>query len=117
MKNDLIKISFIMTVGRLHFQICPPMPAHDWLHKIDWIDLEFVVEGRLVLRHNKKLQYGYTPKPAETLRFALLHMQNYCKEHKDGNPKITGLIKVVQHTRLNGVPLEMKLGRIFQNKV
>ena len=40
-----------------------------------WEDLEFHLSGRLVLRHNKHLQYGYTPKPDETLAHALMAMQ------------------------------------------
>ena len=71
--------------------------------------MDFPVQGRLVLRHNKLLQYGYTPAPGETLQTALRHMQDYCKAHRDGNPKITGLIKVVEHARLNGTPLAVKL--------
>ena len=40
-----------------------------------WEDLEFHIPGRLVLRHNKHLQYGYTVQPDETLAQALLKMQ------------------------------------------
>jgi hypothetical protein len=69
-----------------------------------------------VLRHNERLQYGYTPAPDETLRFALAKMQEYCKSHRDGNPKITGLVKLVEHTRINNVPLYVKLSPIFRNK-
>ncbi len=87
--------------------------TRDYMRGIDWSDLDIVVKGRLVLRHNKKLQYGYTPGPGETLHAALRHMQDYCKAHKDGNPKITGLIKVVEHARLNGVPLALKLDAII----
>lgn len=91
-----------------------PPRARDCLHKLDWADLDLIVDGRLVLRHNNRLQYGYTPGKGETLRAALFHMQEYCKHHKDGNPKITGLIKVVEHARLNGVPLAVKLERILR---
>ena len=38
-------------------------------------------------------------------------MEAYCKAHKQGNPKITGAIKVVEHTRLNGAPLWVKLAQ------
>ena len=98
----------------------PPKKAGPhWLRKIDWVDLDILPEGlsknpRLVLRHNEKLQYGYTPEPGETLRFALMRMQNYCKEHKHGNPKITGLVKVVECTKINNTPLEVKLAPIFR---
>jgi hypothetical protein len=61
------------------------------------------------LRHNAHLQHGYTPKADETLGQALQRMQDYCKNHKNGNPKITGAIKVVEHTKLNGGPLWIKL--------
>jgi hypothetical protein len=40
-------------------------------------------------------------------------MENYCKEHPDGNPKITGFIKVVEHIKLNNVPLCMKLKQLL----
>jgi hypothetical protein len=80
-----------------------------WKNKLSWEDLDFHVEGRLVLRHNKNLQYGYTIKENETLGEALRGMEKYCKEHPHGNPKITGFIKVVEHTKLNNVPLFIKL--------
>ena len=82
------------------------------LHTLQWSDLNFTLPlhpSRLVLRHNSKLQYGYTPAPDETLQAALRHMEQYCKAHVCGNPKITGVIKVVEHTRLNGGPLWVKL--------
>ena len=95
----------------------PPKKASaDWLRRIDWVDLDIILPGRLVLRHNEKLQYGYTAEPAETLRFALIKMQNYCKTHKHGNPKITGLVKVVESTKFNNVPLRVKLAALFDNK-
>ena len=84
-----------------------------WKRKGSWAELAFHVEGRLVLRHNKDLQYGYTIKENETLEEALKHMESYCKQHKNGNPKITGFIKVVEHTRLNGVPLCIKLKNLL----
>ena len=97
--------------------IMPPKKASaDWLRKIAWVDLDIVVPGRLVLRHNERLQYGYTPEPCETLRFALKKMQEYCKSHRDGNPKITGLVKVVENTKINNVPLYVKLAPIFRDK-
>lgn len=80
-----------------------------WKSKLSWEDLDFHVEGRLVLRHNKNLQYGYTIKDNETLGEALRFMEKYCKDHPLGNPKITGFIKVVEHTRLNNAPLFIKL--------
>ena len=99
---------------------CTAMPpkraSPDWLRKIDWVDLDILMPGRLVLRHNERLQYGYTPEPGETLRFALMKMQEYCKNHKHGNPKITGLVKVVEHTKINNVSLYVKLSVIFRNK-
>ena len=67
------------------------------------------MDGRLVLRHNKNLQFGYTIKENETLEDALKYMEQYCKEHPNGNPKITGFIKVLEHTKLNNVPLCIKL--------
>ena len=84
--------------------------ARPW--KLQWSDLDFVLPvhpSRLVLRHNKNLQYGYTPAAGETLEAALRAMERYCKEHKDGNAKITGAVKVVEHTKLNGAPLWVKL--------
>jgi hypothetical protein len=61
------------------------------------------------LRHNKNLQYGYSPAAGETLEAALRVMEKYCKEHRDGNAKITGVIKVAEHAKLNGVQLLVKL--------
>jgi hypothetical protein len=72
---------------------------------LSWNDLDFHVDGRLVLRHNKYLQYGYTPRPDETLAEALHHMANYCQKKPLGNPKITGFIAVVRCTRLGNRPL------------
>jgi hypothetical protein len=82
--------------------------------QLQWLDLDFTLPiqpSRLVLRHNKLLQYGYTPAADETLEAALLHMEHYCKTHICGNPKITGAIKVIEHTKLNGVPLSIKLAQ------
>lgn len=92
---------------------------HDWKRAIKWSDLDFEVppSSRLVLRHNQHLQYGYTPKNGETLEIALCHMEQYCKSHPKGNPKITGLIKVIEHTRLNNVPLWVKLRRVMDERV
>ena len=53
------------------------MPIIQW-KSLRWEDLEFHLSGRLVLRHNKHLQYGYTPKPNETLAHALMAMQVGC---------------------------------------
>jgi hypothetical protein len=80
----------------------------DW-KRLEWSDLDIILPGRLVLRHNKDLQYGFTAKPHQTLGAALIEMQDYCKVHPKGNPKITGLIKVVEHTKINNVPLSIKL--------
>ena len=91
----------------------------DWKHNIEWNDLNFELppSSKLVLRHNKHLQYGYTPKNGETLMEALRHMEQYCKSHPKGNPKITGLIKVIEHTRLNNASLWVKLrARVVQKK-
>jgi hypothetical protein len=85
-----------------------------WKTSLTWEDLDFHVEGRLVLRHNKSLQFGYTPKSNETLGEALRYMESYCKEHPSGNPKITGFIKVVEHTRLNDVPLPVKIRQLLR---
>jgi hypothetical protein len=87
---------------------------HDW-KKLAWSDLDFEVPpgSRLKLRHNKRLQHGYTPLPGETLQVALCKMEQYCKGHPNGNPKITGLIKVVEHTTLNNTPLWVKLRRVY----
>jgi hypothetical protein len=84
---------------------------HDWKNGLTWEDLAFELPAgsRLVLRHNKNLQYGYTPSKGEPLSIALQRMEDYCKKHTKGNPKITGPIKVVEHTRLNGGPLWVKL--------
>ncbi len=85
-----------------------------WKTSLGWEDLDFHVEGRLVLRHNKNLQFGYTPKSNETLGEALRYMESYCKEHPSGNPKITGFIKVVEHTRLNDVALPVKIRQLLR---
>jgi hypothetical protein len=87
---------------------------HDWKQNIEWCDLDFELQrgARLVLRHNTHLQYGYTPKSGETLHEALCHMETYCKSHPKGNPKIVGLIKVVERTRLNNAPLWVKLRQL-----
>lgn len=89
----------------------------DW-KKLEWSDLDFELptNSRLVLRHNSQLQFGYTPTKGETLQAALYHMQEYCKKHPKGNPKITGLIKVVEHTRLNNAPLWLKLRQYVLQK-
>ena len=82
--------------------------------QLQWSDLDFTLPihpSRLVLRHNARLQYGYTPAPDETLEAALRHMEQYCKAHACGNPKITGAIKVAEHARLNNVPLLVKLAQ------
>jgi hypothetical protein len=92
----------------------PKKASSDWLRKIDWVDLDIILPGRLVLRHNERLQYGYIPEPCETLRFALKRMQDYCKCHRDGNPKITGLVKIVEHTKIDNVPLRVKLDPMFR---
>ena len=73
--------------------------------KLSWGDLAFHLDGRLVLRHNKHLQYGYTPAPDETLEQALQHMAEYCRQKPQGNPKITGFIAVVRCTRIGNTPL------------
>jgi hypothetical protein len=83
-----------------------------WKRKLTWTDLSFHMEGRLVLRHNKNLQFGYTLKDNETLEEGLKFMEKYCKEHPQGNPKISGFIKVVEHTRINDVPLYIKLKKL-----
>jgi hypothetical protein len=88
------------------------------LSNLTWSDLDIelpIHPSRLVLRHNKNLQYGYTPARGETLGEALRRMEAYCKAHKQGNPKITGAIKVVEHTRLNGAPLWVKLTQWLRN--
>ena len=36
-------------------------------------------------------------------------LQDYCKAHPKGNPKITGTIKVIEHTKINNASLESKL--------
>ena len=99
----------------------PKCASADWLRKIEWVDLDFMPDElskkpRFVLRHNERLQYGYTPEPGETLRFGRIKMQNYCKEHKDGNPKITGLVKVIEHVKINNVELRVKLAPLFRRK-
>ncbi len=88
------------------------------LSNLTWSDLAFELPPppRLVLRHNKNLHHGYTPAPGETLGEALRKMEAYCKEHKHGNTKITGAIKVVEHTRLNGAPLWVKLVQWLRDK-
>ena len=102
------------------------MPPPQW-KSLRWEDLDFHLSGRLVLRHNQHLQYGYTIQPNETLGQALMKMQvkltryvsgfpfnfilsqDYCKSHPKGNPKITGTIKVIEHTKINNASLETKL--------
>ena len=87
---------------------------HDWKRNLAWEDLAFGLPAgsRLVLRHNQHLQYGYTPAADETLEQALRHMEQHCKDHPKGNGKITGVIKVIEHTRLNNAPLWLKLMRL-----
>ena len=63
------------------------------------------------MRHNSKLQHGYTPEAGETLGTALQKMQVYCATHPSGNPKITGFIKVVEHCTLNGGSLRYFLSK------
>ena len=90
----------------------PPTSSSSWKTNLQWSDLNFTLPqypSRLVLRHNKNLQFGYTPDADETLEDALRSMEGYCKAHKDGNPKITGVVKVVEHTRINNAPLWVKL--------
>ncbi len=84
---------------------------HDWKQGLEWSDLAFLPppDSRLILRHNAHLQYGYTPSTGETLEQALRHMEAYCRLHPKGNPKIVGVIKVVEHARLNGGPLWVRL--------
>lgn len=85
-----------------------------WKTSLSWENLGFHVPGRLVLRHNKNLQFGYSIKPHETLEEALKFMEEYCKKHPKGNPKITGFIKVVEHTTLNNVPLQLKIRQFLE---
>ena len=85
--------------------------------QVSWDDLDFHIPGRLVLRHNSNLQYGYTIEENETLTEALKKMETYCKNHPKGNPKIVGAIKVVEHTKINNVALGVKLRSIFRNKI
>jgi hypothetical protein len=92
--------------------ICGKELNMDW-KRLEWDDLDVVLPGRLVLRHNKELQYGFTAKPYQTLGSALMEMQEYCKAHRDGNPRITGLIKVVEHTKINNVALSIKLTQMI----
>ena len=60
------------------------MPPHQWKTNLQWSDLAFELptQSRLVLRHNKQLQYGDTPAAGETLGEALQKMEVYCKAHK-----------------------------------
>ena len=104
---------------------------------VSWEDLEKItLSGRLVLRHNANLQYGYTPEPNETLAEALKKMETYCRNHRHGNPKIVGCVKVVEHgkntiavpvnfsmihtectyaaVKINNVPLGVKLLQIMR---
>ena len=92
---------------------------HDWkraLTSLRDLDVALPPDSRLVLRHNAHLQHGYSPTPGETLGQALQRMQDYCKQHPKGNPKITGAVKVVEHTRLNGGPLWVKLRAFVRNQ-
>jgi len=43
-------------------------------------------------------------------------LQDYCKVHPKGNPKITGAIKVVEHTKINNACLKAKVEAILRNK-
>ena len=78
---------------------------------LTWESLDFEISGRIVMRHNQKLQHGYTPEAGETLHMALERMQAYCSTHINGNPKITGFIKVVEHCKLNDGELRHFLTR------
>ena len=85
---------------------------------LSWNDLDFHLDGRLVLRHNKFLQYGYTPAKDETLAEALNLMATYCRQKPLGNPKITGLIAVVRCTRVGNRPLMHVLNeRLCRNRM
>jgi hypothetical protein len=76
------------------------------------------MEGsRLVLRHNKKLQYGHTVCYPETLMVATKSMVDYCARHPDGNKKITGFIKVVEHMRINDTPMSVMLTKWINQDV
>jgi hypothetical protein len=88
-------------------------PTNQKWKNLTWDDLSFHIPGRMVLRHSHRLQYGYTIQPDQTLAEALLHMQNYCKAHPDGNPKITGVIKVIEHTEINNNELRMLLTKLI----
>jgi hypothetical protein len=70
--------------------------------QLTYESLDFEITGRIVMRHNKQLQHGYTSECGETLGMALKKMQAHCAAQKNGNPKITGFIKVVEHCKLNG---------------
>ena len=88
----------------------PTMPYEAKWKRLDWDDLDFYMEGsRLVLRHNKKLQFGHTIRYPETLKVAMEKMMTYCMEHPDGNKKICGFIKVVEHMRINDCPMRVML--------
>ena len=86
---------------------------------ITWEDLEnvsFEKDRRLVLRHNTKLQYGAPLKKGDSLGAVLKEMMEYCKEHKDGNKKITGPSKVVEHAKMDGCPLASILAVYFRKR-
>ena len=94
------------------------MPAKRTWRDLDWKDLDFYMEGvRLVLRHNKKLQHGHTVRCPETLMVAMQGMMAYCAGHPDGNKKITGFIKVVEHTRINDIPMSVMLTKWINQDV
>ena len=76
------------------------------------------------------------PEPNETLAEALKKMETYCRNHRHGNPKIVGCVKVVEHgkntiavpvnfsmihtectyaaVKINNVPLGVKLLQIMR---
>lgn len=75
-------------------------------NRLTWHDLDFPANGsRMVLRHNGRLQYGYTLNFNESVGDALQKMQKYCAEHPHGNPKITGVKKCVEHAKIDNMDL------------
>lgn len=84
----------------------------EWWKKISWQTLDFCIETkRLVLRHNKDLQFGYTPQTGQSLASALQFMEEYCANHPKGNPKIRGVKKILEHTKIDNIKLIVYLKR------
>ena len=71
-----------------------------------WDDLDSIplLEGmELELRHNARHVFRRTVGPADSLSEQLRDLAQVAKRTEGANPKITGFIKVVEHTKLDNV--------------